>query len=79
MAEFISYMSTNSLNELFLKIINETEEELNSDNFENYIMNLTKLNKEDKIKQLKNELKTTLDVNKKVSSANEIIKLKKDV
>ena len=79
MAEFISYMSTNSLNELFLKIINETEEELNSDNFENYIMNLTKLNKEDKIKQLKNELKTTLDVNKKVSIANEIIKLKKEV
>ncbi|MBQ4583491.1 MAG: DNA primase [Bacilli bacterium] len=79
MAEFISYMSTNSLNELFLKIISDIEEDIENDNFEQYIINLTKINNEDKIRKLKNELKTTLDVNKKISIANEIIKLKKEV
>ena len=78
-AEFISYMSTNPLNELFLKVISEIEEEIKNDNFEQYIINLTKINNEDKIKKLKNELKTTLDINKKVSIANEIVKLKKEV
>lgn len=78
-AEFISYMNNNPLNELLLKIVSEIEEELDNDNFEYYLSSLTKLNKEDKIKYLKNELKTTLDVNKKVSIANEIINLKKEV
>ena len=78
-AEFASYINANSLNELFLKIINEIEEDLDYDNFENYLINLTKLNKEDKIKTLKEQLKVTLDVNKKITLANEIVKIKKEV
>ena len=78
-AAFISYISSSKLYDLTIDIVNEIEEDLSDDNFEKYITNLTKISKEDKIKQLKKEMQETLDVNKKMELANTIIELKKEV
>lgn len=78
-AAFISYISDSNLSDLTLSIVNEVDEELDDDTFEKYLNNLTKIGKEDKIKQLKKEMQETLDVNKKMELVNTIIELKKEV
>ena len=77
-AEFISYITNNPLEKLTNTIISEIDETLDNDSFEKYLEDLTKISKEDKIKQLKKEMKETLDINKKVELANNIIELKKE-
>ncbi len=77
-AEFISYINGNVLEPLVNKIISEIDEPLENDTFEKYLSNLTKISKEDKIKQLKKEMQETLDINKKMEIANTIIELKKE-
>lgn len=78
-AAFLSYMANNELFSLLSNIVSSIDEELFEDNFDKYLIDLTKTINEVKIKQLKEELKTTLDVNKKVALAAKIIELKKEV
>ena len=78
-AAFISYISNSNLYDLTISIVNEIDEELDDETFDRYLDNLTKIGKEDKIKQLKKEMQETLDVNKKMELANTIIELKKEV
>ena len=77
-AEFISYISDTPLEGLTNDIISEVDENLDNEAFEKYLDNLTKIAKEDKIKQLKKEMQETLDINKKMELASNIIELKKE-
>ncbi len=77
-AEFISYITNNPLEKLTNQIIAEIDEPLDNETFDRYLANLTKIAKEDKIKQLKKEMQETLDINKKMEIANNIIELKKE-
>ena len=77
-AEFVSYISDNPLENLVHEIISKVDEPLSDESFEKYLENLTKISKEDKIKQLKKEMQETLDINKKMELANSIIELKKE-
>lgn len=77
-ASFISYISLkDDIKDIVLRIIGNNDEELIDKNFIRYLINIEKLNAEDKIKQLKEEIRNTLDINKKTELTNKLIELKK--
>lgn len=81
LAEFISYISNN--NELYddiMAIINSNADmELNDDFFMENIKAVKKAGIETEIKKIKQEIKTELDINKKVKLATRLAELKKEV
>ncbi len=81
LAEFISYISNN--NELYddiMEIINNNADmELNDDFFMENIKAVKKSTVEAEIKKIKQEIKTELDINKKVKLATRLTELKKEV
>lgn len=81
LAEFISYISNN--NELYDDIMaiinNNADMELNDDFFMENIKAIKKAGIESEIKKIKQEIKTELDINKKVKLATRLAELKKEV
>ena len=77
-ADFISYITKNQeLYSVVLEIIDTYEEELNIDEFMKYIKVIDEKTKEQKIKELKIELKNELDIHKKLTIINRIAEIKK--
>lgn len=77
-AEFISYISRKEeLNKTFKDIIGYYNEELNEENFKKYISNIKDITYKNRINKIKEELKTTLDINKKTELAYKLLELKK--
>ncbi|MBO5096358.1 MAG: DNA primase [Bacilli bacterium] len=77
-ALFISYISNKEdINSVVLKIIGSCEEELTEQNFKKYIKAVKEINIKSKIEKIKEEMKTTLDINKKTELANKLMELKK--
>lgn len=77
-AEFISYISRKEeLNKTFKDIIGYYNEELNEENFKKYIGNIKDITYKNRINKIKEELKTTLDINKKTELAYKLLELKK--
>lgn len=79
-ADFISYEVSNDSYELALSVIDEfINNELSDLEYVGVIEKIKNNICEDKIKNLKEKLKVTTDINEKLSIADEIAKLKKDV
>ena len=53
------------------------DEELSETNFNKYIKAIYDLNIKSRIEQIKEEMKVTLDINKKTELANKLMELKK--
>ena len=80
MADFISYEVSNDSYELALSVIDEfINNELSDLEYVGVIEKIKNNICEDKINKLKEKLKVTTDINEKLSIADEIAKLKKDV
>lgn len=79
LAEFISYISNNNelYNEIMEIINNNTEIELSDNFFMENIKAVKKISIEEEIKKIKRELKSELDINKKVKLATRLTELKK--
>ena len=79
-ADFISYEVSNDSYELALSVIDEfINNELSDLEYVGVIEKIKNNICEDKIKNLKEKLKVTTDINEKLNIADEIAKLKKDV
>lgn len=80
MADFISYEVSNDSYDLALSVIDEfINNELSDLEYVGVIEKIKNNICEDKINKLKEKLKITTDINEKLSIADEIAKLKKDV
>lgn len=78
LADFITYISEQELKDEVMRIVNDSEVgELNENILDDYFKNINKLMIKDKIKELKEKMKTELDDAKKIKIAEKIKELKK--
>ena len=78
MADFISYISANKeLNDFVLEIIDSKDSEYTEEEFNNFIMVIEQKSKEQKIKQLKEQIKKEFDLNKKKELLEKIAEIKR--
>ena len=77
-ADFISYTSLLPINKLVLEISGE-DEKLEQGYFLNYLNLIKKKVRENKIRDLKKEMRKEQDVHKKMEMAKEIAEIKKEV
>lgn len=78
LADFITYISERELKDEVMRIVNDSEVgELNENILDDYFKNINKLMIKDKIKELKEKMKTELDDAKKIKIAEKIKELKK--
>ena len=76
--DFISYSITTDEYENVADIIeNNVNNELNDDDYLGLLKQMNKINDEEEIKRLKEEIKTTTDINKKLELTDKLAKLKK--
>lgn len=79
LADFISYEVNNGKEEIIMEIINnhDNDIEMNEDEFRSYISIISKWIKESKIDELKNKLKSEVDINRKKELMDMITKIKR--
>lgn len=78
LADFITYINGTDLNEDVMKIVKDSsEDEVNIDIMNDYITSINKIMVNRKIKELKLQLKTELDADKKMKLIQKIAELKK--
>ncbi len=80
LADFITYAETSNLKNQIMDIINTVQiKEVNEELMNELILKLKKKIKEQEIQNLKAELKTEYDVNKKIALTEKIAEIKKEV